>query len=565
MVRTKCEIVVNDVLEELNEENKRLFEELLFANKCLKVLNEFKNFVELNSNQFKLILENKKRERYEELSQTVRQVLDEKLCHSKNFNDNIIIEVKREENSFEDNESEVKTSKKSRNNIHIFNETSCDSLIDAFADHYSDDSSTSSDSCEESAIESDNDNEFACDRPDCRFTTFNKRYLQKHIRRHDNPNDSQTQDSAEYQFVCHYTDCGKRFKQENNLNFHLWIHQRNDSQPNDTEECAKSAETNTNEKRKGRPKGSAKKQFICDQIGCGQRLASHKRLLNHLWQHQRTDDKKDKRYVCHYPGCDREFNRKYRLDDHVRTHTGETPFKCNHCDKGFASRDKQMKHELTFHKLKAQPLVCGIDGCDRQFNAKMSLNRHQKVIHLKEKPFVCDQPDCHYRTAFKELLQRHCDQKHTNDQRFQCPLEGCGKVFKVEYYLTEHMRRHSNNTIQTCPHEGCHKVLKSKLCLISHLKIMHSTAEWMTCDWPGCDYKTKRQQCLNAHSANHTSDYTVSCIWPNCDKKFKTNKRMTDHLRAHKNCKKIVCPWPGCTQKFKKENTLDIHMKTKHK
>ena len=47
----KREIVVNDVLEELNEENKRLFKQLLFADKCLKVL------IELNSNQFKLNLE----------------------------------------------------------------------------------------------------------------------------------------------------------------------------------------------------------------------------------------------------------------------------------------------------------------------------------------------------------------------------------------------------------------------------------------------------------------------------------------------------------------------------
>ena len=55
----KCQIVVNDVLEELNEENKRLLEELLFADKCLKVLIEFKGFVELNSNQFELNLDEK--------------------------------------------------------------------------------------------------------------------------------------------------------------------------------------------------------------------------------------------------------------------------------------------------------------------------------------------------------------------------------------------------------------------------------------------------------------------------------------------------------------------------
>ena len=39
-------IKVNDVFEELSEENKRLLNELMFANKCLKVLITFKTFVE---------------------------------------------------------------------------------------------------------------------------------------------------------------------------------------------------------------------------------------------------------------------------------------------------------------------------------------------------------------------------------------------------------------------------------------------------------------------------------------------------------------------------------------
>ena len=34
---------VNDVFEELSEENKRLLNELMFANKCLKVLITFKS------------------------------------------------------------------------------------------------------------------------------------------------------------------------------------------------------------------------------------------------------------------------------------------------------------------------------------------------------------------------------------------------------------------------------------------------------------------------------------------------------------------------------------------
>jgi hypothetical protein len=38
-------IQINDIFDELIEENKRLNNELMFANKCLNVLNEFKSYL----------------------------------------------------------------------------------------------------------------------------------------------------------------------------------------------------------------------------------------------------------------------------------------------------------------------------------------------------------------------------------------------------------------------------------------------------------------------------------------------------------------------------------------
>ena len=107
----KCQIVVNDVLEELNEENNRLFNELLFADKCLKVLIEFKSFVELNSNQFKQNLDENNKQIYEELCENFKQVLDEKSYYSMKLNENNI-ELKNKEINFDDNQRVVKKSKR---------------------------------------------------------------------------------------------------------------------------------------------------------------------------------------------------------------------------------------------------------------------------------------------------------------------------------------------------------------------------------------------------------------------------------------------------------------------
>ena len=57
MTYENCVIVVNDLFDELSEENKRLFNELLFANKCLNKLQEFKYSFDLYSNKIRQSLE----------------------------------------------------------------------------------------------------------------------------------------------------------------------------------------------------------------------------------------------------------------------------------------------------------------------------------------------------------------------------------------------------------------------------------------------------------------------------------------------------------------------------
>ena len=69
-------INVNDIFDELKEENKRLLNELLFADKYLKYLTEFKLFVDLVINKINNSLEENDISKYREFCSTYETILN---------------------------------------------------------------------------------------------------------------------------------------------------------------------------------------------------------------------------------------------------------------------------------------------------------------------------------------------------------------------------------------------------------------------------------------------------------------------------------------------------------
>ncbi|GAB1303422.1 Zinc finger protein 997 [Apodemus speciosus] len=71
---------------------------------------------------------------------------------------------------------------------------------------------------------------------------------------------------------------------------------------------------------------------------------------------------------------------------HVRRHSEEKPYECNHCGKAFASSSLLQRHKRTHTGEK--PYEC--NQCGKAFAQYSTLQYHKKT-HTGEKPYECDQ------------------------------------------------------------------------------------------------------------------------------------------------------------------------------
>ncbi|CAD6991452.1 zinc finger protein 271 [Ceratitis capitata] len=190
------------------------------------------------------------------------------------------------------------------------------------------------------------------------------------------------------------------------------------------------------------PKPTQDKPIICDHCPrtFGRRFAleRHMRAMHPNIEISSVELEKDmkssvsekskkpyKRGIC--PHCGRSFAQA-SLVIHIRRHTGEKPYECDECHKGFPRRQ-----DLVIHKRQhsgERPHVCTI--CGKSFIRPNKLSRHMR-IHTGLRPYKCS--ECPKAFTQSNDLRIHM-RRHTGEKPYKCNI--CNEGFISGTFLKAH-------------------------------------------------------------------------------------------------------------------------------
>lgn len=129
------------------------------------------------------------------------------------------------------------------------------------------------------------------------------------------------------------------------------------------------------------------KKYLCDF--CSLSLCNRGQLRNHIRSHTG-----ERPFKCDHQFCNKTFTRNEELTRHKRIHTGQRPFACFLCAKRFGRKDHLKKHIKTHDKRDPlnsssppQPSTLSLpvtnDCCQSLSNViKASQQQQQEIINL---------------------------------------------------------------------------------------------------------------------------------------------------------------------------------------
>ncbi|TKS90659.1 Zinc finger protein 879 [Collichthys lucidus] len=195
--------------------------------------------------------------------------------------------------------------------------------------------------------------------------------------------------------------------------------------------------------------------------------------------------------------CEKTFQTKRRLEQHLQAHTEVKPYVCSYCGKGLPCA-KVLKTHLRVHTGE-RPYACKY--CDKKFDQPYSLTQHIRV-HNGEKPYLCSECGKAFSNSSAFLVHTRL---HTGERPYHC--KDCGAKYITLQRLKVHQRIHTGDRLFGCPHCG------------KHFRI---------------------QSALITHNRIHTGERPYKCVV--CEKRFYSSHNLKIHMRSHRTTRQEKAP-----------------------
>ncbi|KAF2357746.1 Zinc finger C2H2-type [Trinorchestia longiramus] len=176
---------------------------------------------------------------------------------------------------------------------------------------------------------------------------------------------------------CHACEeCGKKFKRRTSLQKHVILRHEDASSagPYRCDECPKKFVRRiylTNHKLRMH---HLPKPFTCEV--CGRALLTKASLAVH---HRCVHGPASQKLACSH--CPKLFSRKEKLVLHLRRHTGERPFVCEVCSRGFVSKSKLQEHKMRQHLPQHARRRHPCSLCHKTYANRTDLSKHTSRVH----------------------------------------------------------------------------------------------------------------------------------------------------------------------------------------